>query len=617
MGKKAKTTNITIEKTTKRQQHKKQKIKSILQAATVFTCMLSLQPTETTLAKELEKVVKAGVVYEGNSKGEYMVTGFEQQYDGDKPVFTDVKVLEEIEGVPVVKIGKEAFESEKDIQTVELPNSVRIVEKQAFYQCSGLESVAFPQRWTWVEEQAFYGCSNLKDADVSKVSCIGKEAFANCTSLENVTVCNDVYERTFYGCSGLKTVTISMDGNNLLRLGSEAFADCTKLGEVSVKLVALDGWGESTEKNVSDQETGESDDVDKTDATQLRMCNKVFDNTKILNDAKKNNEPAITSGDVKGLLWIGAGDGNVVIDGEEVEVIWNCVFDDSIQDIRNITVDGVDYVVLEKSLTDKHDNPVDNARVDLLGDETEMELYSDKMIEALKTDKLETVTIKNAKSVYVGKLMTADMTQLVIENAQWVGCTETEEEIKSTINTIKINQVDQVSVEASQYKMIHNLEIQDVNELEGYFEKIGTGKLTNVNLIRRVDGDAEEQPVFHNITEQLEMDNIGTVGEACFKMVSCPKLVISNVDTIEKGAFEKAQIEEQIIREKETSANENESSDEKESEKEKSSQEETSTKASSGDAVAPKYSKNAEALAWIGYLAVAGIVIGLVIKKKG
>ena len=92
-----------------------------------------------------------------------------------KYVGTDVNVV-----IPegITKIGKEAFDFNDIVKTVEFPKSLKIIEKLAFNFCKNLSKINFQDGITTIKSSAFNMCE-LLDVEIPKsVKKIGKEAFS-------------------------------------------------------------------------------------------------------------------------------------------------------------------------------------------------------------------------------------------------------------------------------------------------------------------------------------------------------------------------------------------------------------------------------------------------------
>ena len=78
----------------------------------------------------------------------------------------------------VTKIGKRAFEH-KQLKTVELPKSLKIIDELAFYFCTDLSKINFQDGITMIKSFAFNMCKLLEVEIPKSVKKIGREAFSS------------------------------------------------------------------------------------------------------------------------------------------------------------------------------------------------------------------------------------------------------------------------------------------------------------------------------------------------------------------------------------------------------------------------------------------------------
>ena len=123
----------------------------------------------------------------------------------------EVHVPDNIEGLPVVRIGDSAFKNRHII------------------------SVSIPDTVTSLGDRVFHSCRLLTDVFLNHgLTSIGAEAYAECSSLTRITIPDSVTrigERTFHGCTSLTSVVI---GNSVTSIGSEAFMGCTSLTSIDI-----------------------------------------------------------------------------------------------------------------------------------------------------------------------------------------------------------------------------------------------------------------------------------------------------------------------------------------------------------------------------------------------
>ena len=165
----------------------------------------------------------------------------------------------------VVEIGSDAFVG-RNITSIVIPNSVKIIGEYAFGECFDLESVTFGNSIESIDEDAFYYCKKLKSINIPRsVTNIDISAFTYCSSLASITVeegntkydsrngCNaiinsetdeliqgcvnavipknvkSIAKYAFLRCSGLTSITIP---SSVTAIGNFAFRNCEDLKEV-------------------------------------------------------------------------------------------------------------------------------------------------------------------------------------------------------------------------------------------------------------------------------------------------------------------------------------------------------------------------------------------------
>ncbi|MCC8174829.1 MAG: leucine-rich repeat domain-containing protein [Bacteroidales bacterium] len=135
----------------------------------------------------------------------------------------------------VTSIGLGAF-SGSSLTSITLPATVKEIGSHAFAQCKNLATVTWNASVTEVPAATFDGCSALTTVTLpSTIAAIDSAAFKGCTALATLAVpasLKSVGDAAFQG-SGL-TAFNAADAKNLKSLGAWAFADCVSLTEVVV-----------------------------------------------------------------------------------------------------------------------------------------------------------------------------------------------------------------------------------------------------------------------------------------------------------------------------------------------------------------------------------------------
>lgn len=99
-----------------------------------------------------------------------------------KGIDEDVDIPDQIDGLPVVKIGKNAFKGNTQLKKVRMPNTVTEIMESAFEKCTSLLNVEWSENLTHIEKRAFYWCSMLSGtlSLPQSVKSLGVAAFAGC-----------------------------------------------------------------------------------------------------------------------------------------------------------------------------------------------------------------------------------------------------------------------------------------------------------------------------------------------------------------------------------------------------------------------------------------------------
>ena len=103
--------------------------------------------------------------------------------------FESCKNLRSVE-IPasVMSIGNGAFK-ETALTRVDIPNSITEILGNTFAYCSDLEEVILPNTITLIGGNAFYGCTKLKKIEIpNSIWTIGSLAFSGCKDLKEVYV---------------------------------------------------------------------------------------------------------------------------------------------------------------------------------------------------------------------------------------------------------------------------------------------------------------------------------------------------------------------------------------------------------------------------------------------
>ena len=160
-------------------------------------------------------------------------------------------------GTVVTSIVERAFQNNKTIKTVEIPNTVTSIGQYAFAGCTGLEEIVIPASVTSIGVHAFDGCTSLKKVTLSKgMTTLPSYIFYGCNNLVEVNHLNNyttIGSYAFSGCSALSAIDYS---SKLATIESYAFSDCESLisGNLPDSLNSMDSYafsGCSSLKNLT------------------------------------------------------------------------------------------------------------------------------------------------------------------------------------------------------------------------------------------------------------------------------------------------------------------------------------------------------------------------------
>lgn len=181
----------------------------------------------------------------------------------DSRAFYNCRKLKSVKMSSGIKgLGAEAFANCTALETFDFPENspLKKIEENLFYGCQCLQKIEIPQKVEYIEDYAFKNCTALKRVEIksTKFRDLGIQAFANCTSIENVNMqagpkivhtdaflnCKSlksivfpvgteaVYARAFKGCENLETVDLPESVINL-RFG--IFNGCPKLHTLIIR----------------------------------------------------------------------------------------------------------------------------------------------------------------------------------------------------------------------------------------------------------------------------------------------------------------------------------------------------------------------------------------------
>lgn len=174
---------------------------------------------------------------------------WEDKYKEQSEVIIDDRISE---------LPSQAFEGDKDLRFISLPDSVTKICFRAFKDCTALEKIIIPSTVTSIGNNAFENCEKLKAVELAQglteiysgvfINCksleyiripegvtrIGSNAFCDCLSLRKVYLPDSLEEIEDFAFSGCKNLRIVEGGASLRKIGDYAFSDCNSLSKFKI-----------------------------------------------------------------------------------------------------------------------------------------------------------------------------------------------------------------------------------------------------------------------------------------------------------------------------------------------------------------------------------------------
>lgn len=158
-----------------------------------------------------------------------------RDYDGNNQPWKDLDVKKVVIVSGVTSIGIYAFKYCRNLENIEIPNTVKEIRTGAFSYCSSLDNVVIPNSIDWIWGDVFYYCTSLKNIALPEsITGISGCAFEECNSLESIIIpskVDSINGGTFRNCRKLKTVVLP---EGLVEIAVQAFWGCAGLTNLTI-----------------------------------------------------------------------------------------------------------------------------------------------------------------------------------------------------------------------------------------------------------------------------------------------------------------------------------------------------------------------------------------------
>ena len=148
-----------------------------------------------------------------------------------------VVIPEEVDGFTITSIGASAYESNINITSVVVPDSIKEIKENAFkgvtkitnFEANGVETIG---------GGAFYGCTGLVTFNTPNAVVLGDGVFEKCSKLNDVKVgASMIPANQFKGCTALT----DYDFTGIETIGDSAFYGCKLLSGIDLSGVKVIG----------------------------------------------------------------------------------------------------------------------------------------------------------------------------------------------------------------------------------------------------------------------------------------------------------------------------------------------------------------------------------------
>lgn len=135
----------------------------------------------------------------------------------------------------MTEIAQSAFNANKNLIEVKLPNSLQTIKSSAFQSCERLKYINLVSSITDIQSAAFQDCMSLEVINIaSKIKTIANNAFKNCVTLREVILpegLTSIADGAFNYCTSLEAINFP---STLQTIGTAAFYSCKSLKSIQL-----------------------------------------------------------------------------------------------------------------------------------------------------------------------------------------------------------------------------------------------------------------------------------------------------------------------------------------------------------------------------------------------
>ena len=218
-------------------------------------------------------------------------------------------IEENIDGHPIVEIGKRAFSHNSSLESVIIPAGVKYIGEHAFSFADDLEEITITGPVEKIDNNAFYNCSRLERVTIGCGNLsIGERSFSHCSKLKTVSLIGNIAElneHVFSYCDKLETISPLI---GVTEVGDYAFYNCTTLKEIWISGYNLEVGERALSHCSAIKDIVISGSLSRIDTHAFSYCSKLENLTLATGLTKIGNNALASCGHLKAINYCGTED---------------------------------------------------------------------------------------------------------------------------------------------------------------------------------------------------------------------------------------------------------------------------------------------------------------------